>query len=100
MTTDYITHDEAMINDFIEHPDYANELLNTILTDGDDYEIQRVRTWYNEAKRRTQEASYWNSLINNAEHTAQSGYNLDNVIAIVTKALGILKAATQVNSIN
>lgn len=60
MITDYITHDEAMINDFIENPDYANELLTTILNDGDEYEIQRVQTWYIEAKRRTQEANYWN----------------------------------------
>ena len=98
MITDYITHDEAMINNFIENPDYANELLNTILNDGDEYEIQCVQTWYNEAKRRTQETNYWNALINNAEQTAKSGYNINTVIALLSKALGILKAATPANA--
>ena len=98
MIIDYIMHDEAMINNFIENPDYANELLNAILNDGDEYEIQCVQTWYNEAQRRIEEANYWNALINNAERTAKSGYNIDTVIALLSKALGILKAATPANA--
>ena len=38
-----------------------------------------------------EDMSYWNALINNTEHIAQSGHNIDNVIAILSKALGILK---------
>ena len=46
------SHDEAMIETFMEEPEYANELLNDVLADGDDYEIQRVQEWYNEAQAR------------------------------------------------
>ena len=83
MITDYITHDEAMIADFIEHPDYAEELLQAVRNDGDDYEIQRVQSWYDEAKNRTEKLGYWESVVDNA----------DIVIALMTRALGILKAA-------
>ncbi|MBR1438678.1 MAG: hypothetical protein IJ587_09100 [Synergistaceae bacterium] len=93
MITDYITHDEAMIADFIAHPDYAEELLHTVRNDGDDYEIQRVQSWYDEAKTRTQKLGYWKSVVDNAEKTAQEGKNLEVIIALMTRALGILKAA-------
>ncbi len=93
MITDYITHDEAMIADFIEHPDYAEELLQAVRNDGDDYEIQRVQSWYDEAKNRTEKLGYWESVVDNAEQTAKDGKNLDIVIALMTRALGILKAA-------
>ena len=53
MITSHITHDEAMINNFINEPDYADFYLSEVLKDGDDYEIQRVRYWYDEAKTRT-----------------------------------------------
>ena len=53
MITSYITHDEAMIKSFMEDPEYAEELLKDVLTDGNDYEIQRVQSWYDEAKART-----------------------------------------------
>ena len=42
--------------------------------------------------------NYWNAIINKAERTARSGYNIDNTIALVSKALGILKAAAHVNA--
>ena len=93
MITDYITHDEAMIADFMAHPDYAEELLHAVRNDGDDYEIQRVQSWYDEAKARTQKLGYWGSIVNNAEKTAQEGKNLEAIIALMTRALGILKAA-------
>ncbi len=53
MITSYITHDEAMIKSFMEDPEYAEELLKDVLTDGNDYEIQRVQSWYEEAKKRS-----------------------------------------------
>ena len=89
MITGYISHDEAMIKHFAENPEYADELLNSVLTDGSEYEIQRVREWYNEAKSR----SYWNALIQNAEHTAKNGKNIQDVIQMVKEALNILNAA-------
>ena len=51
MITGYITHDEAMIRDFVEDPEYAEELLAAVMSDGDEYEIQRVKGWKDEANR-------------------------------------------------
>ena len=96
MITDYITHDEAMINNFIENPDYANELLNAILNDGDEYEIQCVRTWYNEAKRRIQETNYWKNDINKNMKIIISSVkevlNVDKMQAIMDKNVSNIKA--------
>ena len=47
------SYDESMIETFMEEPEYADELLNDVLADGSDYEIQRVKSWYDEAKRRS-----------------------------------------------
>ena len=47
--------------------------------------------------QQNEDMNYWNALINNAERTAKSGYNIDTVIALLSKALGILKAATSAN---
>ena len=52
MEVGYVTHDETMIETFIEDPEYAKDLLNDVLTDGNDYEIQRIQFWYDEAKAR------------------------------------------------
>lgn len=52
MITGYITHEEAMIQDFINNSKYAEELLREVLLDGDDYEKQRVQEWYDEAQKR------------------------------------------------
>ena len=55
MKTGYVTHEEAMINDFMEDPEYAEELLNAVYSDGDDYEKARVQYWYDEARSRMYE---------------------------------------------
>lgn len=52
MTIGYITHDEAMIRNFIQEPEYADFLLTEVLADGDPDEIALVQGWYNEAKSR------------------------------------------------
>ena len=44
MEVGYVTHDETMIETFIEYHEYARELLNNVLDDGNDYEIHRVQT--------------------------------------------------------
>ena len=100
MIIDYITHDEAMINNFIENPDYVNELLNAILNDGDEYEIQCVQTWYNEAKRRTQETNYWNNDLMNFKNTEiiissvkeVLNERIDKMQAIIKKNVSNMKA--------
>lgn len=56
MTISYATHDEVMISNFINDPDYADFYLSEVLKDGSNHEIQRVRYWYDEAKSR---ANYW-----------------------------------------
>ena len=48
-----ISHDEAMIRNFIEEPDYADFFLSEVLSDGDDDEIALVQGWYDEARLRT-----------------------------------------------
>ena len=90
-----ISHDEAMIRHLILDPD----LLEVMLDDayGDPEQVKRVRAWGKEAKNRTQEARYWDSLAQNAEITVQRGYNIENALASINKALGILKAATTAN---
>ena len=55
MITDYITHDEAVIQHFIEDPELAELYLQTVLQDGDTDEIAEVQAWYDEAKARTLE---------------------------------------------
>ena len=93
MKVDYITHEEAVIQHFIEDPEFANLYLQAVLTDGDAEEISEVQNWYDEAKSRAASTGYWGSLIDNAERTARSGQDLSTLIALLTRALGILKAA-------
>ena len=88
-----ISHDEAMIRHLMLDFDLAENMLDDAY--GNKEATRKVKYYIKEAKRRTRQIKYWNSLVNNAEQTAQSGYNLDNVIALVSKALGILKAAVQ-----
>lgn len=88
-----ITHDEATIRSFVRDPDFADYYLNEVLADGDAEEIQQVQNWYDAAKSRTSSMGYWASLVDNAEKTAKDGKNLDIVIALVSRALNILKAA-------
>ena len=49
----YISHDEAMIQNFINEPDYADFLLDEVMKDGDADEIALVQSWYDEANART-----------------------------------------------
>ena len=93
MITDCISHDEAIVQHFIEDPEFADLYLDTVTADGDALEIAQVQTWYDEAKARTQKLGYWGSVVDNAEKTALEGKNLEPIIALVSKALGILKAA-------
>ena len=51
-----------------------------------------MQGWYDEAKSRTASMGYWASLVANAEK-AKDGKDLDTVIALVSRALDILKAA-------
>ena len=59
MKIGYVTHEEAMINRLSKDPEYADELLNAILADGDDYEIQRIQYLYNEAQARRSKTKRW-----------------------------------------
>lgn len=93
MITGHITHDEAMVKEFIENPDYAEELLKAVVQDGDEYEIRRVQTWYDEAKSRSANMGYWDNIIDYAQTAARNGYNLDTIIARVSQALSVLKSA-------
>ena len=93
MVTGSIPHDEAIVQHFIEDPEFADLYLDTVTADGDAQEIAQVQTWYDEAKARTQKLGYWGSVVDNAEKTALEGKNLEVIIALMTRALGILKAA-------
>ena len=42
-----------MIEHFMNDPKYAEELLNEVLVDGDDYEKARFQYLYDEAKARS-----------------------------------------------
>ena len=52
MITSAITHDEAVIQHFVEDPELADLYLQTVLKDGDAAEIAEVQSWYNEAQSR------------------------------------------------
>ena len=93
MITDTISHDEVVIQHFIEDKEFADLYLQTVLADGDAEEIREVQGWYDEAKSRTATMGYWGSLVDNAEKTARDGKNLETVIGLVSHALDILKAA-------
>ncbi|MBQ7220681.1 MAG: hypothetical protein IJS28_06865 [Synergistaceae bacterium] len=93
MVTDYVNHDEAMIQNFMNEPDYADYYLQAVLADGSPEERSKVQSWYDEAKARLSIQGYWASLIENAEQTAKSGYNLEATIGLVSRALAIMKAA-------
>ena len=49
-----ISHDEATIRSFVRNPKFAEYYLNTVITDGDEAEIKEVQSWYEEAKKRSQ----------------------------------------------
>lgn len=98
MITDAISHEEAVIQHFMEDPEFADLYLSTVQADGDEEEIAGVQAWYDEAKARTREISYWQSVVENAEQAAKEGKNLDVVIAFISRALGILQSAVHGNA--
>ena len=53
----YISHDEVMIRNFMDEPEYADFLLNEVLSDGSAEEISLVQGWYDEAKLRVMGAA-------------------------------------------
>ncbi len=97
MSVGYVTHDETMIEIFMEEPEYANELLNDVLVDGDDYEIQRVQSWINEAKARSQNAvlemNYWDTLNEHAKVAVKNGLNLRQILTRLNEAVSTVKSA-------
>lgn len=48
---------------------------------------------HDEATRRRQSATYWDALITHAEDTAQSGYNLEQTLSLLNRAIAIIKNA-------
>ena len=52
MSVGYVTHDETMIETFMEDPEYADHLMSEIINDVDKKEIERFQAWYDEAKKR------------------------------------------------
>ena len=92
-----ITHEEATIRSYMREPEFADFMLEEAIAEGDTIEIEKIQRRIKEAKRRTKQITYWTSIIDNAEQTAQSGYYLDSAIALMSKALSILKAATLKN---
>lgn len=93
MITDYITHDDAMIQEFIDNPDYAEELLSAVHEDGNEYEVQRVQGWYDEAKLRVQESRYWREVLEQARRAAQTGHNLRLIYSLLADAMNTVKSA-------
>lgn len=89
MSVGFITHDESMINMFMEDPEYADHLMSEIINDGDKKEIERFQAWYNEAKRR----SYWDKLTENVKVAIQNGYNLQLILSRLNEATKTVKAA-------
>lgn len=92
MNKGYITHDEAMIEIFTENPEYADELLNDVIYGGDIDEIQHVKMWYDEAKRRYSR-NYWDSLTDNVKIAIRDGNNLQLILSRLNEATKTVKAA-------
>lgn len=92
-----ISHEEAMIRHLMLDPDLADIMLEDAINDGDIRKIRKVHRRIEEAKTRTlntlPNSAYWESVVDNAEQTAKEGKNLETIIALMTRALGILKAA-------
>ena len=84
-----ISHEEATIRSYMRDPEFAEFMLQDAINEGDISEIRLIQKRINEAKSR----SYWNALIQNAEHTAKNGKNINDVIQTVKEALDILNSA-------
>ncbi len=50
MITSCVSHDEAIIQHFVEDAEFADLYLQTVLQDGDEEEIRQVQCWYDAAK--------------------------------------------------
>lgn len=72
-------------------------MLDNAINDGNMSEVRAVQRRIEEAKTRTREnpptSSYWQEGTYNAQETARTGYNLNEAIVQVSKALSILQAA-------
>lgn len=86
-----ISHDEAMIRHLMLDPDLIEVMLDDAY--GDTEQIKRVRAWGREAKARSREARYWDSLLGHAQITARNGYNVDAVVNALNEAIGILRSS-------
>ena len=53
MKTASIRHEEAMIRHFMADPEFAEMYLEAVSADGDEREKSIVRSWYEEAHRRS-----------------------------------------------
>ena len=53
MKIGYVTHEESTIQHFMEEPEFADYLMNDVFADGDSYEINSVKSWYDEARVRS-----------------------------------------------
>ena len=89
----FVTHEEAVIQHFVEDPELAEIMLQDALAEGDNTEVEKIQRRIKEAKKRAASMNYWSSLLDNAEQTARDGNNLEAVIGLLTRALGILKDA-------
>lgn len=90
MIVSCVSHEEAVIQHFVEDPELAEMMLQDAITEGDLNEVQKIQRRIDAAKSRM---GYWGSVVDNAEKTARDGKNLEAVISLVTRALDILKAA-------
>ena len=88
MVTGSVTHEEAVIQHFIEDPELAQIMLQEAIDEGDINEARKIQRRINEAKSR----AYWATLLSHAEETAHNSNNLEPIIALMTRALDILKA--------
>lgn len=50
-----VSHDEAVIQHFMEDPEFAQFYLSEVLSDGDTEEIREVKGWIDEARARVRE---------------------------------------------
>ena len=57
MSVGYVTHDETMIETFMEDPEYAEHLLEEVMKDGDEKEIAYFQNLCNEAKKRREKTT-------------------------------------------
>ena len=53
MNVGYVTHEESMMNMFMEDPEYAEHLLSVVVVDGDEEEIAYFQNLYDEARARS-----------------------------------------------